>query len=81
MTLCMDLECEYDGDLFALYTTSDTVFRSLKKENHYALIEQALTEVGVGQFELRLRGKKGDSFQQGVNQIKETFGGVKVEIK
>ena len=81
LTLCMDLECEYEGGLFALYTTSDTVFRSLKKENHYALIEQALTEVGVGQFEIRLRGKKGDNFQQGVGEIKETFGGVKVEIK
>ena len=81
LTLCMDLECEYEGDKFVLFTTSDTVFRSLKKENHYALIEQALTEVGVGQFELRLRGKKGDDFQQGVNEIKETFGGVKVEIK
>ncbi len=81
LTLCMDLECEYEGDLFVLYTTSDTVFRSLKKENHYALIEQALAEVGVAQFEVRLRGKKGDNFQQGVNEIKETFGGVKVEIK
>ncbi|MBE5747176.1 MAG: DNA polymerase III subunit gamma/tau [Clostridiales bacterium] len=81
LTLCMDLECEYEGDLFVLYTTSDTVFRSLKKENHYALIEQALAEVGVAQFEVRLRGKKGDNFQQGVNEIKETFAGVKVEIK
>ena len=81
LTLCMDLECAYEGELFTLYTTSDTVFRSLKKENHYAFIEQALREVGVGQFELRLRGKKGDNFQQGVNEIKETFGGVKVEIK
>ncbi len=81
LTLCMDLECEYEGDKLVLFTTSDTVFRSLKKENHYALIEQALKDVGVGQFEIRLRGKKGDDFQQGVNEIKETFGGVKVEIK
>ena len=81
LTLCMDLECEYEEDLFVLYTTSDTVFRSLKKENHYALMEQALADIGVTQFEVRLRGKKGDNFQQGVNAIKETFGGVKVEIK
>ena len=81
LTLCMDLECAYEEDFFVLYTTSDTVFRSLKKENHYALIEQALADIGVSQFELRLRGKKGDDFQQGVNAIKETFRGVKVEIK
>lgn len=81
LTLCMDLECAYEEDLFALYTTSDTIFRSLKKDAHYALIEQALAEMGVERFEIRLRGKKGDGFQQGVNEIKETFSGVKVEIK
>ena len=81
LTLCMDLDCVYDGDKLVLSTTSDTVYRSLKKENHYSLIEQALSDVNVGLFELQLRGKKGDNFQQGVNEIKETFSGVKIEIK
>ena len=80
-TLCMDLDSEYDGDTFVLYTTSDTIYRSLKKEGHYSLIEQALSDVGVAQFDVRLRGKKGDDFQQGLNEIKDTFKGVKVEIK
>ena len=83
IALCMDLHAEYEDDVFVLYTDSETVHRSLKKEEHYALITQAFEGVGLGAdaFEIRLRGKKSDDFTQGVNEIKETFAGVKVEIK
>ncbi|MBE7080514.1 MAG: DNA polymerase III subunit gamma/tau [Clostridiales bacterium] len=83
LTLCMDLDGEYDGDVFALYTTSDTIYRSLTKPEHYALIGQAFAEMGLtdGQFEIRLRGKQSDNFQKMVNEIKGTFEGVPVEIK
>ena len=81
LTLCMDLDGEYDGDTFVLYTASDTIYRSLTKAEHSALIGQALEEIGVDNFELRLRGKKTDDFQKNLNAIKETFGGVKVDVK
>jgi hypothetical protein len=83
LTLCMDLDGEYDGDVFALYTTSDTIYRSLTKPEHYALIGQAFAEMGLaeGQFAIRLRGKQSDNFQKTVNEIKATFEGVPVEIK
>ena len=83
LTLCMDLDGEYDGDVFALYTTSDTIYRSLTKPEHYALIGQAFAELGLedGQFEIRLRGKQSDNFQKTVKEIKGTFEGVPVEIK
>lgn len=83
LTLCMDLDSEYEGELLVLSTNSDTVFRSLKKDEHYALIAQALGEVGIdaGGFEIRLRGKNSDAFNKGVSEIRETFGGIKVEIK
>ncbi len=83
LTLCMDLDGEYDGDVFALYTTSDTIYRSLTKPEHYALIGQAFAELGLaeGQFEIRLRGKQSDNFQKTVKEIKATFDGVPVEIK
>jgi hypothetical protein len=77
----MDLDGEYDGDTFVLYTASDTIYRSLTKAEHSALIGQALEEIGVDNFELRLRGKKTDDFQKNLNAIKETFGGVKVDVK
>ena len=83
LTLCMDLDGEYDGDVFVLYTTSDTIYRSLTKPDHYAAIGQAFAEMGLeeGQFAVRLRGKQSDDFQKSVNEIKSTFEGVKVEIK
>ena len=83
LTLCMDLDGGYDGDVFVLYTTSDTIYRSLTKPEHYALIGQAFAELGLeqGQFEIRLRGKESDGFQKAVEEIKSTFEGVKVDIK
>lgn len=83
ITLCMDLDSEYDGNTFVLQTTSETIYRSLKKEEHYALIAQAFEGIGIqeGGFDVRLKGKKTDTFNRGVAAIKETFGGVNVEIK
>ncbi len=83
ITLCMDLDSEYDGNTFVLVTTSETIYRSLKKEEHYALIAQAFEGIGIleGGFDVRLKGKKTDAFNKGVEAIKETFGGVNVEIK
>ncbi|MBQ8229133.1 MAG: DNA polymerase III subunit gamma/tau [Clostridia bacterium] len=83
LTLCMDLDGGYDGDKFILYTESETIFRSLKKEDHYALITQAFEAVGISAdgFEIRLRGKQSDEFNKRMDDLKDTFGGVKIEIK
>ncbi len=83
IALCMDLDSSYEGDTFVLSTDSDTVFRSLKKEEHFTLITQAFAAIGIeqGGFDLRLKGKQSDAFQRGVDELKETFGGVKIEIK
>ncbi len=82
LTLCMDLDSAYEDDTFVLYTQSETIFRSLKKEEHFALIAQACQEIGLGNgFDVRLKGKKTDEFQKKVDAVKETFGGVKIDIK
>ena len=83
IALCMDLDHAYEGGVFVLYTNSDTVYRSLKKPDHLALIEQAFAAVGIAgdQFDVRLKGKKVDAFNAGVNEIQNTFGGVKVDVK
>ncbi len=83
ITLCMDLDGSYDGDVFVLYTESDTVFRALNKEEHFALIQQAFENIGIGPqgFDLRLRGKQSEGFQKRVEELKESFGGVKIDIK
>ena len=82
-TLCMDLESTYDGDTFVMYTESDTVFRSLTKEEHFALLAEAFLQIGLGkgEFDVRLKEKASDTFNKSVNEIRETFQGVPIEIK
>lgn len=82
LTLCMDLDSTYEDGVFVLYTQSETIYRSLKKEEHLSLIAQACAEIGLGDgFDVRLKGKKTDEFQKKIDEVKETFGGVKVDMK
>ena len=83
LTLCMDLDGEYEGEVFVLYTTSETIHRSLTKPEHYGLIAQAFAAMDIpeGGFEVRLRGKQSDDFKKTVDEIKSTFEGIKIEIK
>ena len=82
-TICMDLENGFEGDLFVMQTPSETIYRSLCKDEHRAIIKSAFETLGVyeGAFEIRLKGKTADDFQKSVNEIKDTFSGVKIEIK
>ena len=83
ITLCMDLDGTYEDGVFVLYTESDTVYRSLSKQEHMALIAQAFEAIGIEAdgFALKLRGKQSDNFNKAVDEIKQTFPTVKVEIK
>ena len=83
VTMCMDLDYAYEDGIFVLYTQIDTVYRSLKKEEHFALLAQSFENIGISAhgFDVRLKGKASDVFQKSVDEIKATFGGVKVEVK
>ena len=82
-TICMDLDSAYEDGKFVLYTQSDTIYRSLTKPEHYAIIQEAFAAIGLeeGQFEICQKGKKTDEFDKGVQEIKTTFGGVKIDVK
>ena len=82
-TICMDLDSAYEGDVFVLSTQSDTIYRSLKKPEHETLIKGAFEAIGIGAsgFDVRLQGKPSDDFNQKVEEIKQTFQGVNLEIK
>ena len=83
ITICMDLDAAFEDGVFVLSTQSETAFRSLTREDHFGLIVQAFAAIGMaeGSFDIRLRGKKSDAFNKSVDEIKATFGGVKVEVK
>ena len=82
-TICMDLDSAYEGDTFVLYTESDTIYRSLTKPEHAALLKEAFAGIGITEdgYEVKQRGKQSDDFNKSLNEIKETFSGVKIEIK
>ena len=79
--ICGDLLYEYEDGVFVMYLDSESSYNILREKGNYAVVQQAFQNIGVTNFDVRLRAKKGSNFQQAVNEIKETFGGVKVEIK
>ncbi len=83
LTLCMDLDGEYEDGTFVLYTTSETIHRSLTKPEHYGLITQAFASMGIPEdgFAVKLRGKQSDGFKKNVDAIKATFDGIPVDVK
>ena len=83
LTLCMDLDGEYEDGVFVLYTTSDTIHNSLIKPEHYSLIAQAFENMGIAQdaFAIRKRGKQSDNVQKKVETIQSTFAGVPIDVK
>ena len=82
-TICMDLDYAYEDGLFVLYTESDSMYRSLIKAEHYALLKQAFEAVGMSEdsFTVRLRGKRADDFNKSFEELKNRFSGVKVDLK
>ena len=82
-TICMDLDYAYEDGVFVLYTESESMYRSLTKTEHYALLKQAFEAVGMSEdaFTVRLRGKQSDDFNKSFEELKSRFAGVKVDLK
>lgn len=77
-TICMDLDSAFEDGKFVLATTSDTMYRSLKKDEHFALIKQALEAIGVTDFDVRLKGTQKDEYASRISELKERFADVKI---
>ena len=80
-TMCADLEARYEGNLLVLYTESDTVLRSLGREEHRKQMAEAFALLGVTEFEVRsLKAPKAEG-KDGLEQLKRDFDGYEIEIK
>lgn len=81
--ICMDLEYAYEGDTFTFYTESETIYNSLMKAEHYPILKASFEGVGIGEegFAIKLRGKVADTFNKDLETLKQTFGGVKIDVK
>ena len=69
----MHYNCEGDSMTEKLYEL-DSYIRSFT-----AAVEECLPHNDG--YAVRLRGKQSDSFQKNLDQLKETFSGVKIEVK
>ena len=79
VTICSDLEAEFEGNLFVLYTDLDTVFRSLRRTEHMEILKQVLSQIGIADFDIRLKGKAVK--EDGIAQLKKDFKDYPIEVK
>ncbi len=79
VTICSDLEAEYEGDLFVLYTDNETVLRSLRRDEHTAVLKDVLGQIGIAEFDVRNR--RGPEKQDGIEQLKRDFKDYPIEVK
>ncbi len=80
-TLCMDLESFFEGDKFVLLTESEAVCRSLNREENRQFIGEALREIGVFSFEIRLKQKGENKYEKALGELRDNFKDNDIEIK
>ncbi len=79
-TMCMDLEAQFDGEMLVLYTESETVLRSLTKEDHAKIMAEVFSQLGVSSHDVRLKGAQvKQSGTDGLAQFKKDFGDHPIE--
>ena len=80
-TLCMDLESSFEGDTLILSTETDAVFKALNREENARFIREALADLGVFAFEVRLKPKGESKWESAERRLKENFKGIEIDIK
>lgn len=80
-TLCMDLESEFEGDTFVLYTTVEAVFKALCREDNKQSLKEALESLGVFSFDVRLKAKGEDKYERAMGELRNNFKGIDIEVK
>ncbi len=80
-TLCMDLESFFEGDTFVLVTEVDAVFKSLTREDNRQYIAEALQSLGVFSFDIRLKAKGADKYEAAMDELRNNFSGIDIDIK
>ncbi len=78
-TMCSDLEAKFEGETLVLLSDSETVVRSLKREEHRKIMEQVFAEIGISSFEVRAAG--GQPQGGGIEALKRDFKDYTIDIK
>ena len=80
-TLCMDLECDFEGEKLVFFTHSEAVYKALNRTDNAKYISECLAELGVSEHEVRLKHKVESQFDKSLNELKENFNGIDIDIK
>lgn len=80
-SLCMDLETSFEGDTFVMQTTVDAVYKALNRAENRKGVEEALAELGVFSFDVRLKPKGEDKYEKAIGELRENFKGTDITIK
>lgn len=80
-TMCADLEAAFEEETLVLTTESETVYRSLGREDHTKLMKEAFLQIGIADFALRLKGKEKQDEKQGIERLKHDFSDYPIEIR
>ena len=78
-TMCSDLEFFFEGETLVLTTTSDTIFRALKREDHEKVMKELFGSLGVS-FEVRKKAAKTE-LKHGISELEQNFSDYPVQVK
>ena len=80
-TMCSDLAPVFEGGTLVLYTESGTIARSLARAEHRAVMADVFAQVGITDFEVRLKGADAPKKANAAEQLKRDFPDYPIEIK
>lgn len=80
-TMCSDLMPVFEGGTLVLYTESGTIARSLARAEHRAVMADVFAQVGITDFEVRLKGADAPKKANAAEQLKRDFPDYPIEIK
>lgn len=80
-TMCSDLSASFEGKLLVLSTESETIFRSLSREEHKKIMADTFQAIGVFDFEVRLVSSKKKEDADALSELKKNFSDYPIELK
>ncbi|MGN0823686.1 MAG: DNA polymerase III subunit gamma/tau [Candidatus Coproplasma sp.] len=80
-TLCMDLDSYFEGDTFVLETEVEAVYKSLCRDDNRQYVADALQSLGVFSFDIRLKAKGVDKYEEAIGKLRNNFDGIDIDIK
>ena len=80
-TLCMDLESVFEGDKLVLLTDNETVKKALARTDNANFVAEVLAELGVNDYEVRLKARGENPYDKALGELKQNFSGTDIEIK